>query len=138
MKQKISAFVSDNEKGFEKKYLNISNREIGDIEGSDFEWKDKFQLKSKEKKENSIGNIGYEKFYFSFYYYYNLEDRQYALRHWLKNFIEGKNVRPGRPVRSYDSATPTIILINDQNIIICNYKCSDYSEENFKYWRKIS
>lgn len=136
LRQKISAFVDDHIDRYEKKYLNVSDRELGDIEGSAFEWKDLFMLKSNEKKVNSIGNKGYEKIYFTFYYYYNLEDRQYALRHWLKNFIDGKNVRPGRPVRQYDSATPTIILINDQNIIICNYKCSDFSEENYKYWRK--
>ena len=37
-------------------------------------------------------------------------------------------------MRTYPYGTPTIILINDEEIIVCNYKCSDYSEENFEAW----
>lgn len=136
MQQKITAFSDDQKENYTKKYLNIAEREIGDIEGSGYEWKEQFMLKSKEKKVNNIGNKSYEKFYFSIYGYAGLEDRQYGLKHWMQNFIEGKKIRPGRKVRTYEYATPTIVLINDMNIVVCNYKCSTFTEENFKYWKK--
>lgn len=135
LKQKISAFTADHVEDYDKKYLNIADREMGDIDNSSYSWKDEFMLKSKEKLENSIGNKSYRKFYFSVYAYETLEDRQYALKYWMENFIEGKSIRPGRPVRTYPYASPTIILINDREIVIGNYKCRDYTNENFEYWK---
>jgi hypothetical protein len=136
LKQKLSAFADDHAEAYEKKYLNIADREIGSIDETGYDWKDKFMLKSKEKAMNSLGNESRQKFYFAFYSYETLEDRQYGLKDWMGNFIEGKSLRPGRKVRTYEYATPTIILINDTEIMICNYKCSDFSEDNFKYWKK--
>lgn len=136
LKQKLEAFATDHEENYEKKHLNITDPELGSIDETTYEWREKFVLKSKEKKENSLGRKSYQKFYFAFYAYDNLEDRQYALKDWLANFIEGKSIRGGRTVKTYEYATPTIILINDTEIMICNYKCSVWSEENFKYWRK--
>ncbi len=136
LKQKLTAFASDHEADYEKKYLNIADRELGSIDDSDYEWKDKFMLKSNEKKESDLGRKSYHKFYFSFYAYETFEDRQYALKDWMSDFIEGQSIRAGRTVKKYEYATPTIILINKTEIMICNYNCSIYSEENFKYWRK--
>lgn len=136
LKQKLSAFASDHEADYEKKYLNIEERELGGIDQTEYQWKEKFMLKSNEKKESDLGRKSYHKFYFSFYAYGTFEDRQYALKDWLANFIEGGSVRAGRDSKKYEYATPTIILINKTEIMICNYNCSIYSEENFKYWRK--
>lgn len=136
LKQKLSAFASDHEADYEKKYLNIADRELGSIDETDYQWKEKFMLKSNEKKESDLGRKSYHKFYFSFYAYETDEDRQYALKEWMGNFIEGQSIRAGRDKKKYEYATPTIILINKKEIMICNYNCSIYSEENFKYWRK--
>lgn len=136
LKQKLAAFAEDHSESYEKKYLNIAERKLGSIDEIDFDWKDKFMLKSKEKALNSLGNKSRQKFYFAFYYFETLEDRQYGLKDWMGNFIEGKSIRAGRMVRTYEYATPTIILINDNEIMVCNYKCSSYSDENFKYWKK--
>ena len=136
LKQKLSAFAADHDASYEKKYLNIADREIGSIDNTSYSWKDEFMLKSKEKAMNNLGNNSYQKFYFFFYAYETVTDRKYALKDWMADFIEGKSIRAGRPVRKYDYATPTIILINDTEIMVCNYKCSDFSDDNFKYWRK--
>lgn len=136
LKQKLAAFSADHESMYAKKYLNIADREIGYIEDTDYEWKEEFMLKSLEKAENNLGNNSYQKFYFSFFAYATKLDRQYALKDWMSDFIEGKSIRPGRPVRKYPYATPTLILINDTEIMVCNYRCSDFSDENFRYWRK--
>lgn len=135
LKQKIEAMKSDYSDQYEMKYLNIKSPDLGYIDNTSYGWKDQFMLKSKERVENNIGNKGYQKFYVSVYYYETLTDRQYALSDWMKDFIEGERLRPGRPVRSLTYATPTIVLINDQSIITLNYDCSDYTEDNFDQWK---
>lgn len=136
LKQKLAAFATDHEENYVKKYLNIADREVGDIDNTDYDWKEKFMLKKKEKAENSLGRSSYHKFYFSFYSYETFEDRQYALQDWMKNFMEGKSIKAGKNVKKFEYATPTIIIITKTEIMICNYKCSEYSEENYKYWKK--
>ena len=135
LKQKVEAFKSEFSENYELKYLNIADRDLGMIDDTFPAWKDKFMLKSKEKSENNLGNRSYAKFYFNIYAYESLKDRQYALKDWMESFLEGESIRPGRDMRTYDYATPTLILINDQEIIILNYKCSDYSEDNFEFWQ---
>lgn len=136
MKQKISAFKSDQNDKYDMKYLNIADRNLGSIDDTDPAWKDQFLLKAKERQEDAIGNNSYFKFYFSIYGYEDIDDRQYALKDWMENFIEGKSIRAGRDVRTYEYAKPTLILINDKEIIICNFDCSDYTEAIFKDWKK--
>ncbi len=136
LKQKVTAFADDQAEVYDKKYLNISDRNIGSIDQADYAWKEEFMLKSKEKEENNLGNRSYARYYFSVFAFETLTDRKYALKDWMSDFIEGKNIRPGRMVRKYDYATPTIILIQDQSIVVCNYKCSDYNEAIFKSWKK--
>jgi hypothetical protein len=136
MKQKISAFKSDQNDKYDMKYLNIADRNLGSIDDTDPAWKDQFLLKAKERQKDNIGNNSYFKFYFSIYGYEDIDDRQYALKDWMENFIEGRSIRAGRDVRTYEYAKPTIILINDKEIIICNFDCSDYTEDIFKDWKK--
>lgn len=136
LKQKISAFKSDLE-AYEMKYLNINDRNLGSIDETGYDWKDEFMLKSKEKEENNIGNKNYAKYYFSIFAYETLEDRQYGLKDWMDNFINGETLRPGRDMRTYVDVTPTIILINDLEIITCNYKCSDFSDDGFDHWKDM-
>jgi len=136
LKQKISAFKSDLE-AYEMKYLNINDRDLGSIDQTGYAWKDEFMLKSIEKEENNIGNKSYAKYYFSIFAYETLEDRQYGLKDWMADFINGEALRPGRDMRTYTEATPTIILINDLEIITCNYKCSDFSDEGFDKWKDM-
>jgi hypothetical protein len=135
LKQQINNFLAEHQESHEKKYLNLSPRELGSIEDEPYLWKDYFKLESREKFENQLGYKKERKIYFSFYAYETELDRQYALKYWLEDFIEGESVRPGRDVRSYEYATPTIILINPQSIVICNYDCKYYDEENFEYWK---
>ncbi len=135
IKQKVEAFKMENSDNYEVKFLNIADRDLGMIDETHPAWKDKFMLRALEKTENNLGSKSYIKFYFNVYAYETLKDRQYALKDWMDRFLEGESIRPGREMRTYDYATPTLILINDTEIIILNYKCSDYTEENFNHWR---
>lgn len=135
LKQKIAALKSDKSEKYEVKFLNIADQDVGAIDKSFYKWKDKFLLKSHEKVENNLGNRGYEKFYINVYAFETLKDRQYALSDWMENFLEGREIRAGRMMRTYDYASPTIILINDLEVILLTYQCSDYSEDNFDQWK---
>ncbi len=136
LKSQIKLFLNEHADSHEKDYLNIPKREIGGLEDEIFMWSDKFRLESKEEFENKLGYTTERKIYFNFYFYETELDRQYALKNWMDNFIEGKTIRAARPVRTYQYATPTIILINKQNIIFCNYDCKYYDDENYDYWKK--
>jgi hypothetical protein len=136
LKSQINLFINDQSATHEKDYLNINKREIGGLEDEVFMWSDKFRLESIEEFENTLGYTTERKIYFNFYFYETESDRQYALKNWMENFIEGKSIRASRPVRTYKYATPTIILINKQSIIICNYPCKYFDEDNYDYWKK--
>jgi hypothetical protein len=136
LKSQITLFINDHSPTHEKDYLNITNRELGGLEEEVFMWSDKFRLESLEEFKNTLGYNTERKIYFNFYFYETETDRQYALKNWMDNFIEGKSIRVSRPVRTYSYATPTIILINKQSIIICNYECKYFDEDNYDFWKK--
>lgn len=134
IKQKVEAFKSEHADQYELKFLNIPDRDLGMIDETLPAWKDKFMLKGLEKAENTLGGKSYPKIFVNIYSYETLKDRQYALKDWMEEFLEGESIRPGREMRTYDYASPTLILINDTEIIVLNYKCSDFTEDNFEFW----
>ena len=136
LKQKITAFVESKANEYDKKYLNEKEPEYGDLKSTNFEFHDFFMLKAKEKTVNSIGNNSKLKLDFSFYGYENLEERNYALSFWFKNFMEAKRITPGRQVRTYKGAWPTIVIINEKDICILSYTCIDDDPDLFRAWRK--
>lgn len=135
LKIAIKSFIEDQSQDYRKKHLNLRKRDIGNLESEPFDFKDYFMLESKEEFENNLGYTTEREIYFMFYSYESETDRQYALKYWMQDFIEGKTIRAGRPVRSYAYAKPTIILINDKNIIVCNYECKYFDEDNYDYWK---
>ena len=138
LKQRINAFVAESDTGFTKKVLNIAGQDIGDIASSDPEWQDNFMLKSTTKRLNSIGNKVYPKYYFSFFTYFDKDERDYGLKYWFKNFIEKSVIRPGRDMRTFEGSQPTVIIINETNVSILTYQCvlEDEDGDHFKSWKK--
>jgi hypothetical protein len=135
LKQRIKAFVEAHGADYEKKYLNISEAKIGDIEGQSFDFSEKFMLRAKKKTENELGNMVKAKYYVNIYAYEDKSDRDYALKHWFKNFVEGGSIRPGITTRNYQHATPTIIVINELDVCVLNYSCNLYDYEAYKKWK---
>lgn len=136
LKQKISAFVESKSAKFDKKYLNETEPVYGELKSTSFEFHDFFVLKAKEKTVNSIGNNSKLKLDYSFFAYENLEERNYALSFWFKNFMEAKRITPGRPIKTYKGAWPTIVIINNNNICIVSFSCVDYDLDLFREIRK--
>lgn len=134
--QKVEAFIEEHSEDYEKKYLNIDDPEIGDIENTDHIFADRFMLKSKERVMSNLDREIYAKYYVNVYGYYDETERDYAMKHWLKNFIEDETIRPGRDKRSYEYATPTVIIINSDNIAVLNYECALFDRDSFHAWRE--
>lgn len=136
LKQQIEAFVSSKTADYEKKYLNETEPDYGELANTNFNFHDYFELKAKERTENSLGNNVKVRLNCSFYAYENETERNYALSFWFKNFIEAKRITPGREVRTYKGASPTIIIINEDNICIINLSCYDADPDFLKEIRK--
>lgn len=134
-KASIEQFTSDMAEDHKQKSLNLKMRKIGSLENEPFAWKEFFMLETIEEYENTLGYTTEREYYFLFYHYATEEDRQYALKYWMEDFIEGESIRPGRPKRTYDYAIPTIILINPTNICILNYECKYFDEEDYDDWK---
>ena len=137
-KQNVNSFVAEADSAFEKKELQISTQDIGVIGEQEHDWTTTFLLKAKSKKLNNIGNKAFAKYYFSFYTYPDVTERDYAMKYWLADFINGEAVRPGREMRTYPEAQPTVIIINETSIAILTYSCKweDEYGEAFDEWRK--
>jgi hypothetical protein len=136
LKQNINAFVDEKADNFEKKFLNETEPDYGELANTNYNFHDFFELKAKEKTENSIGNNVKLKLQCSFYGYENETERTYALSFWFKNFIAGKRITPGRTVRTYKGAEPTIIIINEDHIVVVSMACTSYDPDLFRELRK--
>lgn len=136
LQEQIARFKANMNESHKIKTLNLDKRNLGSIYDTDFEWRSEFRLDSREKIENNLGYKTDREVYFNIFEYATELDRQYALKFWMESFIEGKSIRASRPVRSYEYAIPTIILINPTNIVIANYECKYYDYNNFKFWKE--
>lgn len=133
--QKCTAFVDDHSEKFEKRHLNITNPPIGNIDETDYEFSERFMLRSLEKEMNNLENERYSEYWVNIYGYNDEEDRDWALKEWFGEFIDGQSIRPGRDKRKYDYAQPTIVVINETSIAVLSFECPWYTRENFQNWR---
>lgn len=136
LKSQLDGFLALRDEGYELRDLNMSPRPIGGIYDTDPLWHYPFMLKSKERTTNNLGQQSKGRTYIDLFAYANPLDRQYALKYWMENFIEGEEIRPARTVRNFRYALPTLILINAQSIIVANMACKYYSEEQFEAWKE--
>lgn len=136
LKQRVEAFIADHKENYEKKFLNISDPKIGDIENTEHDFAERFMLKGKASITDNLDREVREEIYVNIYAYPDDNYRDYALKYWFDNFIEGGSIRPGRDTKKLQYATPTIIIINKDNVCILNYKCSLFFEDSFRVWRK--
>jgi hypothetical protein len=136
VKQRIAAFEELLKEDYIKKTFNISDRDLGEINKTEpIEVLD-YMYKSKEKKKNQYDNMGYEQLFISMYMFEDEFKREIAMEYWFKNFIRGLSIKPGKNVKFYDGAQPTLIMINKDHIIILQAKCKYFSEDSWYLWKK--
>lgn len=136
LNQRLDAFIADNLEGFELEEFNLSPPDFGDIEETDYTYYREFMLKSEERSESNLGRNQYQKLYVNAFGYYDESERDYAMKEWLADFIDGQSVRPGRDKRRYEYAHPMVVIINEDHIVILNYECAWDSYDYFNEWRE--
>lgn len=134
-KMKIEAFAQDMDSIYKKSTLNISPRDIGIIFDTYPSFTQEFVLKAKEKQDNNLGRSSKFTYYFAFFAYDDNSDLNYAMKDWLKEFFEDNSVRPGREVKKYPYAKPSIVIINETNISLMTFECSQYDVLMYREWR---
>jgi hypothetical protein len=134
-KEKIKAFVEAHAADYDKKFLNIADANIGNIEGERFEYSEKFVLRGKKKVTNEIGNSVKPRYFFNFYAYEDVSDRDYAVKFWLKNFVDGGAIRPGVTTRNYPNISPMIIIINELEVCVLTFSCNLYNYDQYLEWK---
>lgn len=131
---KMDSFQAWASEKFEIREMNIEEPNWGALNSSSPDYHLYFQFKSLEKIDNNIERRAYNHFDVALYYFSEEEDAAYALDSWLKSFMEGKTLRKGRPMRAYEYAKPTIVLIDEKYIAILQMKCSDFFPEEYDNW----
>jgi hypothetical protein len=134
-KMKIEAFSQDMEADYKISTLNISPRDIGMIFDTYPSYTHEFVLKAKEKKENNLGRSSKYSYYLAFFSYDDNSDLNYAMKDWLKEFFEDNSVRPGRETKRYPYAKPSIVIVNETNISLITFECSQYDVQMYREWR---
>lgn len=136
LQQRMDAFAEAQKEKFEKRYLNVKKKDLGGIDQAPNAFNSFYELKSHERMDDLLGNSSYFEYYLEVFAYDSEADRDWALKTWFKSFLEGKSIRPGRPVRTYPFGKPTLVLINGTDVIIFTFKCSQFNEDSFKTWKK--
>lgn len=136
IKQKVGAFEELLKEEYVKKTFNIADKDLGDIAKTDPVEILDIMYKSKEKKRNQYDNMGFEQLFISVYLYEDEFKKEVAMEWWFKNFIRGLSIKPGKNIKFYDGAQPTLIMINSDHIIILQAKCKFYSEDSWYLWKK--
>jgi hypothetical protein len=135
-KQYIQAFAEAKAGQYEKKSLNVTEPKLGELPNTNHSFHDFFVLRANEKSTDKIGNTKKLKINCSFYAYESSEECDYALSFWFKNFIGGQRLTPGRPVKTYKDAQPTIIIINATEISIVSFDCFSYDPDFYRELKK--
>ena len=128
-------FSSEVADRFKIKELNTSEPEYGAIQSSNFNYHGHFELKQIEKEENTLGNKVRPVYDLSTFAYEDEEELRNALKLWFKEFIGGERITPGRDYRSVDNVPPTLVVIENNYVVILTMSCFATDQEEFRQWR---
>ena len=136
LEQNLAAFKEFVTDSFEVKSLNVTEPDWGALNDVEKDYHTYFELKAKEKREDNLGRRSYKRLDFALYAWEYEDDATWAIKSWLDEFMEGKKVRPGRVVRQYEYARPTIVVMDTGFIAILRMDCSDFFDDEYEGWVK--
>jgi hypothetical protein len=134
LQARIDDFIASHNTSHEKKYLNITMPDVGNIKGTFPQHVTEFMLRGKEKMTNTLDQEVKERVFIAFYEYETPEDTRYALSSWMKNFIDGKVVKPGREMKRFPGARPMYVLIDEQWIAFLTIDCTEWDKKRWEAW----
>ena len=135
LNQNCSAFAADLGSNFQRKELNVSTLRLGGLNLDDAAQWSQVELVEKAKRANNLGNKVKFSVTLTAVHYASVEDRDWAVKNWLKAFLGPTAVRPGRDTKSVPEAPPGIVVINDQSILLLTLPCAQYDAQSFRDWR---
>ena len=135
LNQRINAFKNDLSTNYKVKTLNIGGERLGAIEYEDCFYRTKFKLEKLEKQRDNLNrNVKFDIF-MTIVEFSDTDDLNWAMKRWLKDFIDGSQIRPGRNSRSVSNANPSIIVIEGNSISILNQPCMQFEAIEYRNWR---
>lgn len=134
---RIASFELEVSEQFKKVGYNVVEPEWGALNHSEPDHHIYFQWKSREKRRDNLDRKNYHKIDFAVYEWNDAEDGAWALRSWMDEFMEGRKLRPGREVRAYEYAQPSVVIMDTNYVVIAQMRCADYFEEEFDDWVKL-
>lgn len=133
----LASFELEISEQFKKVEYNVVEPEWGALNDSEPDYHIYFQWKAREKRRDNLNRKNYQKIDFAVYEWNDREDGAWALKSWMDEFMEGKKLRPGGEVRSYEYARPSVVIMDTSYIVIAQMRCSDYFQEEFADWVKL-
>jgi hypothetical protein len=131
---RIDDFVASHSSTHEKKYLNITMPDVGNIKATFPKHVTEFMLRGKEKITNTLDQEVKERVFIAVYEYETPEDTRYALSTWMKSFMDGKSVKPGREMKRYPGAQPMYVLVDEQWIAFITLDCTEFDKKRWEAW----
>tara|TARA_B100000780_G_scaffold278487_1_gene252170 strand:- start:5800 stop:6387 length:588 start_codon:yes stop_codon:yes gene_type:complete len=133
--QRINAFKTDHSIDYKIKSFNIGGERLGSIEYEESDFETRFKLEGRNKtKDNLDRNVRFD-IYINIYEFVDQEELNWVMKRWLKNFIDGNQIRPGRDTRTVPHANPSIIIIEKERVSILNQPCTQFEPISFREWR---
>jgi len=121
---------------YEPKTLNLTAPDLGSLGEAEAEFSYFVEYKSKEKRENALGNQAYIKVKVMVFAWENEADLNYVFYQWTKRFLEGGTAKPGRTSKTYEYGKPTVVIVGQKSIALAQLSCNDYSDELYRSWVK--
>jgi hypothetical protein len=135
LNQQLGAFSSDHSAQFQRKNLNVNTLRLGGLRPDDAAQWNQFELVEKTKKPNKLGNAVKFSVTLTALHYENTDDRDWAVKNWLKQFMGTAAVRPGRNTKSVPDAPPGVIIIGERSIVLLTLPCAQYDAQTYREWR---
>ena len=134
---RLTSFEAEISEQFKKIEYNVVEPEWGALNNSEPDHHTYFQWKSRKKRRDNLERKNYHKIDFAVYEWNDPEDGTWALKSWMDEFMEGRKLRPGREVRAYEYAQPSVVIMDTNYVVIAQMRCADYFEEEFDDWVKL-
>ncbi|MBI1315804.1 hypothetical protein GC167_02960 [bacterium] len=136
VRQNIQSLEEALEPDYEPKTLNLTAPDLGALGETEAEYTYFVEYKSKEKRENALGNNAYVRVKVMVFAWENEADLKYVFYQWTKRFLEGGIAKPGRTSKTYEYGKPTVVIVGQKSIALAQISCNDYSDELFRAWVK--
>ncbi|MGY8964791.1 MAG: hypothetical protein ACKVKW_03500 [Flavobacteriales bacterium] len=135
--QRIQAFQGDVSQNYEVKTLNMGGQQLGAIDNEQPEFTDHFKFKALEKSVDNIDRQVKFSAYVHIYHFDHQEDLDWAMKNWLKSFMDNQKLRPGRDSRQLAHADPAVIVIHQGTIAVLTHPCTQFETLAFRQWRSL-